>query len=106
LPFCCRRSKKTGAQAPFSEVVHHPWLWETRDVDDHEKQEPAPSADRPGGFDCGRDPDQLIHLAAIGPHRLRQLVTGDRKTPQMSRNRLLLLIAGLAVLVAVGILTS
>jgi hypothetical protein len=37
---------------------------------------------------------------------LRQLVTGDRTTPQMSRNGLLLLIAGLAVLVAVGILTS
>jgi hypothetical protein len=37
---------------------------------------------------------------------LRQLVTGDRITLPMSRNRLLLLIAGLAVLVAVGILTS
>jgi hypothetical protein len=37
---------------------------------------------------------------------LRQLVTGDRTTLPMSRNGLLLLIAGLAVLVAVGILTS
>jgi hypothetical protein len=32
--------------------------------------------------------------------------TGERVTVAMSRNRLLLLIAGLAVLVAIGILTS
>jgi hypothetical protein len=37
---------------------------------------------------------------------LRQLATGDRIARPMSRNRLLLLIAGLAVLVAAGILTS
>jgi hypothetical protein len=36
---------------------------------------------------------------------LQQLVTGDRITP-MSRNGLLLLIAGMAFLVALGILTS
>jgi hypothetical protein len=37
---------------------------------------------------------------------VRQLVTGARATLSMSKNRLLLLIAGLAVLVAIGILTS
>jgi hypothetical protein len=106
LLICCRRSKKTGASAPLSESRPPPWSRETRDVDDHEEQEPAASADRSGDFDCGGDPDQLNQLATIGPHLLRQLVTGDRTTPQMSRNGLLLLIAGLAVLVAVGILTS
>jgi hypothetical protein len=37
---------------------------------------------------------------------MRQAVTGARTTRTMSRNRLLLLIAGLALLVAIGILTS
>jgi hypothetical protein len=40
------------------------------------------------------------------PLYVRQLVTGDRATTAMGRNGLLLLIVGLAVLVAIGILTS
>jgi hypothetical protein len=58
-----------------------------------------------GGFDRGQHSHEPNQLAAICQHVLQQLVAGDRITP-MSRNRLLLLIAGLAFLVALGILTS
>jgi hypothetical protein len=58
-----------------------------------------------GRLDRGRHPHEPNQLAAICQHVLQQLVTGDRITP-MSRNGLLLLIASLAFLVALGILTS
>jgi hypothetical protein len=65
-----------------------------------------PALPRPAGrFDCDRHPHEPNQLAAICQHVLRQLVTEDRITP-MSRNGLLLLIASLAFLVALGILTS
>jgi hypothetical protein len=83
-----------------------PWSCETRDADDHEEQQSAPSADRSGDFDGGWHPHELNQRAEICPRLLRQLVTGDRITLPMSTNSLLLLIAGLALLVALGILTN
>jgi hypothetical protein len=75
---------------------------EERDVDPLKEQEPAVFADRSGRVDCDRHPDQLNQLAAICPGHLQEI----GPAPLMGKHRLLLLIAGLAVVVALGILTG
>jgi hypothetical protein len=72
---------------------------------DPERWKPAVFADRSGDSAFDRSPEKLHQPADIDPRPTRQVVTPTR-TPLLSRNRLLLLIAGMAFLVAIGILTN
>jgi hypothetical protein len=51
-------------------------------------------------------PEQPDQLADTDARHTRQVVTPPRSAPLMSRNGLLLLIAGLAFLVAIGVVTN
>jgi hypothetical protein len=72
---------------------------------DPERRKPAVFADRSGDPALDRSPEKLHQLADTNAPRTRQVVTPAR-TPLLSRNRLLLLIAGLAFLVAIGVVTN
>jgi hypothetical protein len=65
------------------------------------EQEPAALAGRSRGLDCDRRPDQPEQLAAPDPGCVR-----SRSALPTGKNLLLLLIAILAVLVAVGVLSG
>ena len=71
-----------------------------------ERRKPAVFADRSGDSAFDRSPEQLNPRAATDPHYARQVVTPAHSGPRLSRNGLLLLIAGLAFLVAIGVLTN
>jgi hypothetical protein len=53
-----------------------------------------------------RAPEEPTQLAEPDARPGRQVVTPARSAPLLSRNGLLLLIAGLAFLVAIGVLTN
>jgi hypothetical protein len=74
--------------------------------DGHEQPEPAAFAERSRELDPDRRPDHQDQPAAPDPGCARPLVIGSRTAPPMGRNTLVLLIAVLAVLVAVGILSG
>ena len=70
---------------------------------DPERRKPAVFADRSGDSAFAPSAEQLNQLAETDAYHARQVVTPARA---LSRNRLLLLIAGLAFLVAIGVLTN
>jgi hypothetical protein len=76
---------------------------EIRDVDRHEQEELVDLAYACRPRDCGRHLDQLNPLAAIAPDLVRR---SREFSAAMGKNRLLLVIASLALLVAIGILTG
>ena len=71
-----------------------------------ERRKPAVFADRSGNSAFARSAEQLECIAETDACHARQVVTPAREAPLLRRNRLLLLIAGLAFLVAIGILTN
>jgi hypothetical protein len=73
---------------------------------DPERRKPAGFADRSADSAFARSPEQLNQRRATDAHHARQVVTPARSAARLSRNGLLLLIAGLAFLVAIGILTN
>jgi hypothetical protein len=99
------RSKKLSAPALLAVVASHPGQRKARDVDHHDEREPAAFAGGPivliviGVPTSGGGLRQSI-LAACG-HLSRR-----SSALLMGTNRLLLLIAALALLVALGILTG
>jgi hypothetical protein len=62
-------------------------------------------ADPPDASPLDRSPEQLNRLAETDARHARQVVTPAR-TALLTKNRLLLLIAGLAFLVAIGVVTN
>jgi hypothetical protein len=74
--------------------------------DDPERRNPAVFADPSGDCAFDRHAEQPDQLAETDARPARQVVTPARSAPLMSRNGLLLLIAGLAFLVAIGVLTN
>jgi hypothetical protein len=91
--------------SPHHRSHHPPAPLENQDVVDQETQESVVSPSWTGGFYCGRHLDRLRRLATIGPDRLLPQRQGSSLTP-MSNQSLVLLIVGVAALVAIGILTG
>jgi hypothetical protein len=73
---------------------------------DPERWKPAVFAARPGDSGFDRSPEEPNQPAQSDARQGRQVVTPHRSAPLLSRNGLLLLIAGLAFLVAIGVLTN
>jgi hypothetical protein len=73
---------------------------------DRERRNPTVFVDPSGDSTSARLPEQRTELAETDARHARQVVTPARSAPLLSRNGLLLLIAGLAFLVAVGVLTN
>jgi hypothetical protein len=73
---------------------------------DPERRKPVAFVDRPADSASDRSPEQLNQLPEPDAYHARQVVTPARRAPLLSRNRLLLLIAGMAFLVAIGVLTN
>jgi hypothetical protein len=73
---------------------------------DPERRKPTGFVDPSGDSTSPRVPEQRIELAEPDARHARQVVTPARSAPLLSRNGLLLLIAGLAFLVAIGVLTN
>jgi hypothetical protein len=73
---------------------------------DPERRKPTVFVDSSGDSTSARVPEQPPELAGPDARPARQVVTPVRSAPLLSRNGLLLLIAGLAFLVAIGVLTN
>jgi hypothetical protein len=73
---------------------------------DPERRKPTVFVNPPGDATSARVPEQPPELAEPDARHARQVVTPARSAPLLSSNGLLLLIAGLAFLVAIGVLTN
>jgi hypothetical protein len=73
---------------------------------DPERRKPTVFVEPSGDSTCARVPEEPTQLAEPIARDARQVVTPARSAPLLSRNGLLLLIASLAFLVAIGVLTN
>jgi hypothetical protein len=73
---------------------------------DPERRNPTVFVDPSYDATSTRVPEQRTELAESDARHARQVVTPARSASLLSRNGLLLLIAGLAFLVAIGVLTN
>jgi hypothetical protein len=73
---------------------------------DPERRKPLAFVDQPRDSTSDRLAEQPNQPPEPDAHDARQVVTPARPAPLLSGNRLLLLIAGMAFLVAIGVLTN